>query len=330
MSDLNWQESYKNLITCPQDLLSFLEIPRQGLTRLDKNAERQFPLKVSREYASRIQKGRLDDPLLRQILPIVDENYTSDAFLSDPLEEQNFIKGPGLLQKYQHRALFVLTSACAIHCRYCFRRHFPYQNHRFSKKQMESLLEPIKSDPSITEVILSGGDPLSVSDDLLWHLIESLNQISQVKRLRIHTRLPLLIPSRVTDELLATLSQSQAKVVIVLHINHPQEIDPAVEAACKKLSSKSIVLLNQSVLLKGVNDQAHILGELSERLIGMNVLPYYLHQLDKVAGTTHFEVSEAVAKRILRELMAKLPGYLVPKYVKEVPGEAFKTPISIL
>lgn len=328
MSYPSWQESYKNLITSPRELLAQLELPKD-LSVLDESAQKAFPLKLSQEYANRIKKGTLEDPLLKQVLPHLYESYDSAGFSADPLEEQSFVKSTGVLQKYQHRALLVLTSACAIHCRYCFRRHFPYKDHRFSKKHIEDLLDPIQKDASIEEIILSGGDPLSVSDSLLEHLIASLNQMPQVTRLRIHTRLPMLIPSRITDGLLNALGSARAKVVVVLHINHAQEIDDEVQVACHKLAANSIMLLNQSVLLKGINNDAQTLAELSKRLFQMNVLPYYLHQLDKVAGAQHFEVPESDAKRILHDLMAKLPGYLVPKYVREVPGDAFKTPIPL-
>lgn len=328
MSYPSWQESYKNLITSPRELLAQLELP-EDLSLLDESAQKAFPLKLSQEYANRIKKGTLEDPLLKQVLPHLYESYDSAGFSTDPLDEQSFVKGTGVLQKYQHRALLVLTSACAIHCRYCFRRHFPYKDHRFSKKHIEDLLAPIQKDASIEEIILSGGDPLSVSDSLLEHLIASLNQMPQVTRLRIHTRLPMLIPSRITDGLLKALGSARAKVVVVLHINHAQEIDDEVQDACHKLSANSMMLLNQSVLLKGINDDVKTLAELSQRLFQMNVLPYYLHQLDKVAGAQHFEVPESDAKRILHDLMAKLPGYLVPKYVREVPGDAFKTPIPL-
>lgn len=268
--------------------------------------------------------GDPNDPLLRQVLPTKAEHAPVAGFSTDPLREAEATVAPGLLQKYAGRALLIATGACAVHCRYCFRRHFPYASHQ-QEANFEAV-EHIRADPTIREVILSGGDPLLLKDAHLGRLLARIGALPQVTRLRLHTRLPVVIPQRVTAALVDALAAVPQQVVVVLHFNHPNEIDADCRRALAALSG--FVLLNQSVLLAGVNDAAGVLAALSERLFEAGVLPYYLHLPDAVAGTAHFHVSEAQAGAIHRQLAASLPGYLVPKLVREVPGAAAKESLS--
>ena len=279
-----------------------------------------FPLRVPKPYVARMCRGDPEDPLLRQVLPVSAEHAPVAGYMADPLREASAAVAPGLLQKYAGRVLLIATGACAVHCRYCFRRHFPYASHR-QDANFEAV-ERIRADPSIREVILSGGDPLLLTDGHLARLVARIGTLPQVTRLRLHTRLPVVIPQRVTAALVDALAAVPQRVIVVLHFNHPNEMDADCRRALAALRGFS--LLNQSVLLAGVNDDAAVLAALSERLFEAGALPYYLHLPDAVAGTAHFRVDEERAGAIHRQLTAQLPGYLVPKLVREVPGAAAK------
>lgn len=321
---LAWQEELANLVTDPQELLSLLDLD-PDLLPAAKAAALAFPLKIPRNFLQRIQKGRLDDPLLKQILPIGAELHAHPQYSDDPLAEKEANPVPGLLHKYKSRVLVTLTSACAVHCRYCFRRHFPYAENNPGTRGWDDIRAYIETQPDVNEIILSGGDPLSVSDKLLRLFIDKMRTIPHVRRLRLHTRLPIVLPNRITDELVSALSSFSGDVVMVVHANHAQEIDETVVAAFSKLRMANIHLLNQSVLLKGVNDNAVTLNELSESLFSAGVLPYYLHVLDKVQGAAHFDLPLEKAKHLHAELMTKLPGYLVPRLACEEAGKLSKS-----
>lgn len=288
-------------------------------------ASEQFPLRVTLSYLSRMEKGNRDDPLLKQVLPLSAELEIHAGFGTDPVGDLAASPLPGLLHKYQGRVLLMTTGACAIHCRYCFRRHYPYTEGCASPNRFESVLDYIRADASIEEVILSGGDPLSLSNERLLGLLFRLSEISHLKRLRLHTRLPVVLPERIDTSLLAGLARLPQALVMVLHSNHPNEIDASVIAALRGLSDIDVNLLNQAVLLKGINDDVPSLKRLGEQLFAAGVLPYYLHQLDRVQGAHHFEVARPAALALIDALSQQLPGYLVPKLVEEVPGAAAKT-----
>ncbi len=268
--------------------------------------------------------GDICDPLLLQVLPRLEETSWPPDFTADPVGDRLAGRKPGLLSKYNGRVLLVTTGVCAVHCRYCFRRHFPYHEAPKGRGAWTPALDEIAADPSIHEAILSGGDPLTLVDDVLAELVAGLAGIGHLRRLRIHTRLPILIPQRVTDALLAILRGSRLTPIVVVHVNHPVELDGEVITALARLAEAGVPLLNQAVLLRGVNDQLETLVELSERLIDARVIPYYLHQLDRVAGAAHFEVDEAVGRGLIEAMRARLPGYAVPRYVREEPGAAYK------
>jgi EF-P beta-lysylation protein EpmB len=291
-------------------------------------AAEKFALRVPLGYVARMRRGDANDPLLRQVLPIAAEGDTIADYGPDPLGEQSARRAPGLLQKYRGRALLITTSACAIHCRYCFRREFPYSeqtspNLEHSTRFREALDE-IAGDPSLEEIILSGGDPLSLSDSRLTALTDELAKIPHIRRLRLHTRQPVVLPSRVDAGLGAWLDRLPWPVVFVLHSNHANEIDETVRAACARLKAHGATLLNQTVLLKGINDDAAVLADLSRALFDAGVLPYYLHVLDRVSGSAHFDMPEARAQELAGELAARMPGYLVPRLVREVEGAPAK------
>ncbi|MCS6948568.1 MAG: EF-P beta-lysylation protein EpmB, partial [Steroidobacteraceae bacterium] len=289
----------------------------------------RFPLRVPRGYVARMRRGDPQDPLLLQVLPRSAEyGPPVPGYSPDPLREQAALRAPGLLQKYAGRALLIATGACAVHCRYCFRREFPYDASSGGGGRWRDAVAALRSDPSITELIVSGGDPLMLSDLRLAELTDALRPIGQLRRLRIHSRLPIVLPERVDAGLLGWLASLPWSVVIVLHANHANEIDATVRDACSALRAQGVTLLNQSVLLAGVNDSADALAELSESLFAAGVLPYYLHLLDPVVGTAHFAVPEERAVAELQALAARLPGYLVPRLVREIPDRPAKTVIS--
>lgn len=322
-----WQSALANAIKDPDELLSQLGLSGR-LTLVDDDIIKQFPLRVTQSYINKMRVGDPDDPLLRQVLPIIDESFDVDNFVADPVGDHLAVTAPGILQKYNGRALLLTTGACAIHCRYCFRRHFPYGDSNPLASQWQQTLTSIANDPTINEVILSGGDPLALTDTKLSQIVNDIEQIKHVKRLRIHTRLPVVLPERVDKNLLHWLAETQLQVVIVIHANHANEIDQDVADVLEKLRLAGCQILNQAVLLKGINDTVEDLYKLSERLSEVKVSPYYLHLLDRVAGASHFEVSDEHGKHLIEQLRKLLPGYLVPRLVREQQGEASKTVIS--
>ena len=319
-----WLHEYQNAIRDPIALCRRLELP-DSLHSAAKSAAEAFPVFATESYVRRMRPGDLHDPLLRQVLPLGSELESPRGYSRDPVDDQSFRQQPGLLQKYQGRVLLMTTGLCAIHCRYCFRRQYPYDQEPRSRAHWQAALDQIARDASIHEVILSGGDPLTLSDGKLRWLIQQLDAIPQLTRLRIHSRLPIVIPSRVNVELQDWLNASRLTVYFVIHANHANELDHAVWQSVERLQSTGAILLNQSVLLRGVNDSVPALQELCESLSDHGVLPYYLHQLDRVTGAAHFEVSIAEGKQLMKELRAKLPGYAVPRYVQEIPGQSSKT-----
>ncbi|MGY8766999.1 MAG: EF-P beta-lysylation protein EpmB [Pirellulales bacterium] len=322
-----WQQAMKNAVRNTADLARFLELSEDWLVEADA-AVQQFPLFVPQAFAAKMEKRNPKDPLLLQVLPQKQEMLDTKGFTSDPVGDNSATLSPGLLQKYHGRALMVVTGACAVHCRYCFRRHFPYSE---SPKGLDAWLpaiEQLAADDSMQEIILSGGDPLTLVDEKLAVLVAELEKIPHLQRLRIHTRLPIMIPERVTSELLSWLTGSRLTPVMVVHANHPQELDTAVLSSLGLIVDAGVPVLNQAVLLRGVNDDADVLTELCERLVNARVMPYYLHQLDRVSGAAHFEVPKETGKRLIQQLHARLPGYAVPKYVEEIEGDVGK--VSIL
>ncbi|MFM8495749.1 MAG: EF-P beta-lysylation protein EpmB [Planctomycetia bacterium] len=283
-----------------------------------------FPLLVPRGFVARMRTRDPRDPLLLQVLPTPVEDREVAGFTADPLHEQEALAAPGLVHKYPGRALLLAAPGCAVNCRYCFRREFPYAESGATRAGVDAAVEAIAADDTLHEVILSGGDPLLLDDERLADLVERIEAIAHVRRLRIHSRLPIVLPSRVTEALADTLRRSRLACVVVVHANHPAELDDTVAAGIALLADARAILLNQSVLLAGVNDSAAVLAALSERLVDLGVVPYYLHLLDRVRGTAHFEVDEAEARRLLDELRRRLPGYAVPRLARELPGEPAK------
>jgi EF-P beta-lysylation protein EpmB len=318
-----WQDQLSEAISSPEMLIQALGLD-PSLIGPARAAAEKFGLRVPRSYIARMRRGDPNDPLLRQILPIAAEGELAAGYSSDPLGEAAARRAPGLLQKYQGRALLIATSACAVHCRYCFRREFPYSEQSGEGPRFHEALREIARDPSLEEIILSGGDPLSLSDARLTALTHALATIPHIKRLRVHTRQPVVLPARVDAGLTTWLRGLRWPVIFVLHANHPNEIDADVRAACAQLRAAGATLLNQTVLLRSVNDETQTLAELSRVLFEAGVLPYYLHLLDRVAGAAHFDVPEARARQIAGELAASLPGYLVPRLVREVESAASK------
>ncbi len=331
----SWQQELATAYTDPAALLQALGLdpallPDGGLEALRKSAA-LFPLRVPASFVRRMRYGDFNDPLLRQVLPLGQEQLQQAGFSADPLEEAGARLAPGLLQKYPGRALLVTTGACAVHCRYCFRREYDYGADTDGEQggRWEGALTALAADPGIEELILSGGDPLALGNARLASLVQRAAQMPQLKRLRLHTRTPIVLPSRVDAGLLALLAACPLQVIVVVHANHAAEIDAEVTASLKALRATGAHLLNQSVLLAGVNDDATALTELSQVLFAADTLPYYLFLLDRVNGTGHFEVPEAKAQALMRDVTGRLPGYLVPRLVREIPGMPAKTPVSI-
>ncbi|MFT6507487.1 MAG: EF-P beta-lysylation protein EpmB [Colwellia sp.] len=323
----SWQKELANVITDPKTLLELVDISPE-MYQHHFAARKLFPVRVPRPLISRIKKGDINDPILKQVMPLDLEFSITEGYNEDPLEEHDTV-APGLLHKYKHRVLMMVKTGCAINCRYCFRRHFPYADNSPNKARWQQALTYIEQHNEINEVIFSGGDPLMASDEHLQWLITEIEKIPHINRLRIHTRLPIVIPQRITPALVNTLRTTRLKPVIVFHVNHANEIDNDVAEALEPLISARIPLFNQSVLLKGINNDAKILAQLSERLFDIGIQPYYLHLFDKVQGVAHFDLTETEAKEITLQLMAILPGYLMPKLVREIAGEANKTPINL-
>jgi len=319
-----WQQSLAKAFRNVADLLAYLDINIDDLSEYQQ-AHGLFPLLVTQHYADLIRKGDLNDPLLRQVLPSPDELNVVNGYLSDPVGDMKASVSPGLLHKYHGRALMITTGACAIHCRYCFRREFPYSNNSTQRSFIQSTIDYLESNDEVNEVILSGGDPLTLSDQRLRELIENIANIKHIQRLRIHSRLPIVLPKRITDELLDLLANNRLQVIMVVHANHPNEISGDVKKAFHKMQTSGIRLLNQTVLLKGINDDSNTLADLSNVLFDHHVLPYYLHTLDKVNGAAHFDIPLEQALALHKTLQQSLSGYLVPKLVREIEGEKSKT-----
>ena len=319
----NWQQQLAEAFNNLEDLCRYLNLSPNELPVSNAAAE-NFPLRVPLSFAACIEKGNPHDPLLRQVLPVNEELMVYPGFSHDPVGDLASVSQTGVLHKYQGRVLLINTGSCAINCRSCFRRNFPYGELQLSKQKEQAAIQALQEDSGISEVILSGGDPLLLSDSRLTRLIRQLDGIGHVRRIRIHTRLPIVLPARITDDLINTLKRSPKQLIVITHCNHANEINERVITACTLLKNSGITLFNQAVLLKGVNDNAKILTALSERLFDLGIIPYYLHLLDKATGTGHFEVSETEALALLRQLQTALPGYLVPKLVKEQAGAASK------
>ncbi len=324
----SWQEAIADGVSSLAELLSMLELEPEQLS-VSTDAARQLRLRVPRGFVARMRPGDPDDPLLRQVVPTIAELGEARGFVDDPVADGAASPLSGVVHKYRGRLLLLVTGACGIHCRYCFRRHFPYAEASLGAEQWGLTLGYVRGDPTLTEVILSGGDPLSVSDRRLARLAASLAGIPHLQRLRVHTRMPVIVPERVDDELLGWLAGGRLRPIVVLHVNHPREIDTAVRRAVSRMADAGITLYNQAVLLAGVNDRIETLCQLSETLFDAGVQPYYLHLLDRVRGAAHFEVSEPRARELARGMASRLPGYLVPRVVREIPGAEAKVPLRL-
>ena len=322
----DWKRLWREAVRDPRELLALLGLGHLG-AGLSDAAAAQFPLRVPRGFVARMAHGDPGDPLLRQVLPLLDEERVVPGFALDAVGDGAARAGHGVIHKYQGRALLVATGSCAVNCRYCFRRHFPYAEETAAAGQWREAVATIAADPTLHEVILSGGDPLSLSTPKLAELTRALAAVPHVRRLRIHSRLPVVLPERVDAGLLEWLRDLPWPVTVVVHANHAREFDPGVDAAMACLRAAGATLLNQAVLLRGVNDSVEALADLCERGHAAGVLPYYLHQLDRVAGTAHFEVGDDEARTMHRALAARLPGYLVPRLVREIPGDPGKRPL---
>jgi EF-P beta-lysylation protein EpmB len=321
-----WKRSWRDAVRDPRELLGMLGLAHLGAAISDVAAA-QFPLRVPRGFVARMRPGDPADPLLRQVLPLLDETRVVPGFVLDAVGDGAARAAHGVIRKYQGRALLVATGSCAINCRYCFRRHFPYARETAAAAGWREAVTAIAADPSIHEVILSGGDPLSLATAKLAELTDALAAVPHLRRLRIHTRLPVVLPERVDAGLLHWLRTLPWPVAIVIHANHANEFDADVDAALARLRDTGASLLNQAVLLRGVNDSVDALADLCERGFAAGVLPYYLHQLDRVEGTAHFEVDDDRARTLHAALAARLPGYLLPRLVREIPGGSGKTPL---
>ena len=323
----NWLKQLANGISDPAKLLEMLEIDpspwQDGFA-----ARKLFAQRVPQSFVDRMEKGNPYDPLLRQVLPLSEEFEVHEGYSNDPLEEQDN-ELPGLLHKYRNRALMIVKGGCAVNCRYCFRRHFPYQENKSGKQAWTKCLEYMTQQPELNEVIFSGGDPLMAKDDEIHWLLEHIAQIPHIKRLRIHSRLPVVIPARITDELCQRLRASRLQIVLVTHINHANEINAEFAAQMAKLKQAGVPLLNQAVLLKDVNNSIEAQVALNEALFDAGILPYYLHVLDKVQGAAHYFVSDEEAKTIMRGVITRVSGYLVPKLTREIGGRPSKTPLDL-
>ena len=321
--DNEWKKLLSGAFSTPIELLEYLDLDPESLPYPILN-EHAFAQRVPLPFVERMAKGDPNDPLLLQVLPLAEENNIVPGYIADPLEEHDSAL-PGLLHKYKSRVLVMLSTACAINCRYCFRREFPYSDNQLGKSRWGDIIDYLQQHPEINEVILSGGDPLAVTDNYLSDFIGMIEGVAHIKRLRIHSRLPVVIPQRVTSDLVTTLKNCRLQTVFVTHINHPNEIDELFAQAMERLSQAGISLLNQTVLLKDINDDASILAQLSEKLFDCKILPYYLHLLDKVTGAHHFDTSEKHARAIMKQLQTELAGFLIPKLVREEGGKPHKS-----
>ena len=324
----DWQSLLSSAISSLPELLTRLELPAT-LAEQGATASQEFSLRVPEPYLARIEKGNPSDPLLLQVLPQAQEMLNLPGFTEDPLAEMASNPLPGVIHKYRGRVLLIMTGACAINCRYCFRRHFPYQDNQLSSAQWQQVLDYLRDDTSISEVIFSGGDPLATPDKRFARFVSDLETIPHLQRLRIHSRLPVVIPQRITQTFIDTLASSRLHSVLVIHSNHANEIDSSTGNALKKLQQAGIIVLNQAVLLKGINDTLPAQKALHETLFRYGVLPYYLFVLDKVQGAAHFDVDDTAATALIKALQAELPGYLIPRLAREIPGRPSKTLLSL-
>ncbi len=322
-----WHDSLSAAIRDAEVLLRRLELPTT-LLESARNAATQFSVMVPESYLKRMQPGDPRDPLLLQVLPRGDELHEVPGFVDDAVDDLGARTAPGLLQKYHGRALMIITGACAVHCRYCFRRHYPYSDEPKTLEQWVPALQAIAADETIHEVLLSGGDPLMLTDHRLQELFQKLSVIPHLRRLRIHSRLPIVLPDRVTDRLVTILTSTRLTPLMVVHANHPRELTGDCAESVRKLVRSGITTLNQAVLLRGINDTAEVQLELCERLVDLGVVPYYLNQLDRVRGTAHFEVDDATGLKIIAELRQRLPGYAVPQFVRDQQGWSHKRPLD--
>ncbi|WP_052284671.1 EF-P beta-lysylation protein EpmB [Kluyvera genomosp. 1] len=324
----DWLMQLADVLTDPDELLRLLNIDADENLLAGREAKRLFALRVPRAFVARMEKGNPNDPLLRQVLTSQEEFIAAPGFSTDPLEEQHSVV-PGLLHKYRNRALLLVKGGCAVNCRYCFRRHFPYADNQGNKRNWQAALDYVSAHPELDEIIFSGGDPLMAKDHELDWLLTQLESIPHIKRLRIHSRLPIVIPVRITDTLVTRFERSSLQILLVNHINHANEIGVEFRTAMANLRRAGVTLLNQSVLLRGVNDNAQTLADLSNALFDAGVMPYYLHVLDKVQGAAHFLISDEEAREIVRELLTLVSGYMVPKLAREIGGEPSKTPLDL-
>ncbi len=324
----SWKQLLAEAVRDAGELCRLLGLP-DDLAREAKAAQGDFPLLVPRGFVARMRPGDAGDPLLRQVLPVAAEVKPQPGYSPDPLAEQGRLTAAGLVQKYSGRALLLAAAGCAVNCRYCFRRSFPYSDSGVHRAGLAEAVAAIAADASLEEVILSGGDPLLLDDDRLGELVGQLDAIPHLTRLRLHTRLPIVLPERVTGRLVEVLADSRLTAVVVVHANHAAELDASVAAAMQRLAAGGTMLFNQAVLLAGVNDSAEALAALSRRLLDCRVTPYYLHLLDRVEGAAHFAVEEPQAVALHEALKRRLPGYAVPRLVREIPGEPSKTWIGL-
>lgn len=323
----SWQSELANSFQSVEQLFEFLGLdPR--LMPHKPSTRNPFPFKVTHSFAAKIEPGNINDPLLKQILPSAEEFHNRPGFVDNPVGDLEAIQSPGLLHKYRSRVLFITSGACAVNCRYCFRRNYPYAGNQLGNAGRDDALRYIESRPEIKEVILSGGDPLVLSNTSLEVLIAAISTIKHVERLRIHTRIPSVLPARIDPELIGILTTTHLKTVLVSHINHPREIDERVRIAVASLLNAKIRVLNQAVLLKGINDDPKTLSELLETAFDAGIHPYYLHMLDRATGTAHFEVDEHTSLYLEETLRNNLPGYLLPRFVREVAGFPYKVPLK--
>ncbi|MEQ9723754.1 EF-P beta-lysylation protein EpmB [Yersinia alsatica] len=324
----DWLQQLADVITDPDELLRILFLNEHPNLQQGTAARRLFSLRVPRAFVARMQPGNPSDPLLLQVLTAREEFIAAPGFTNDPLDEQRSVV-PGLLHKYRNRALLLVKGGCAVNCRYCFRRHFPYQDNQGNKANWQQALDYIRQHPELDEIIFSGGDPLMAKDSELSWLVGELESIPHIKRLRIHSRLPVVIPARITPTLCQLLGDSRLQVLMVTHINHANEIDSSFRDSMAQLKRAGVTLLNQSVLLRGVNDDADVLATLSNALFDAGILPYYIHVLDKVQGAAHFMVDDDEARQLMKGLLSRVSGYLVPRLAREIGGQPSKTPLDL-
>lgn len=324
----DWLQQLADVVTEPAELLQLLSLDQHADLAAGADARKLFALRVPRAFIARMKKGDATDPLLLQVLTSRQEFIDAPGYSTDPLDEQSSVV-PGLLHKYRNRALLLVKGGCAVNCRYCFRRHFPYQDNQGNKRNWQAAIDYIATHPELDEIIFSGGDPLMAKDHELAWLVDALEKIPHLKRLRIHSRLPVVIPARITEGLCQILADTRLQVLMVSHINHAQEIDDELRYGMQMLKRAGVTLLNQSVLLRDVNDDAQTLADLSNALFDAGILPYYLHVLDKVQGAAHFFVSDEEARGLMRQLLPMVSGYMVPKLAREIGGEPSKTPLDL-